>query len=108
MTLPISLDQLKLALNFLPLDPEVKKSLIINSEILIEFRGFLSQKYNISESEAETKIKDYMSQNFNSSNLNEVIDVAHNYALNEGFSKSEEFKLAISELVQLKDKLSGK
>jgi hypothetical protein len=37
-----------------------------------------------------------------------VIGVAHNYALNEGFSKSEEFKLAISELVQLKDKISGK
>jgi len=108
MTLPISIDQLKLALSFLPLEPEVKKSLITNCEILIEFRGFLSQKYNISESEAETKIKEYMSQNFTSTNLNEVIDIAHKYALNEGFSKSEEFKLAISELVQLKDKLSGK
>ena len=36
MTLPISIDQLKLALSFLPLEPEVKKSLITNCEILIE------------------------------------------------------------------------
>lgn len=42
MTFPISLDQLKLALKFLPLADDVKNSLIKNTEILIEYRTFLS------------------------------------------------------------------
>lgn len=108
MTLPISLDQLKISLKFLPLDSDVKESLIKNSELIIEYRGFLAQKHNISEGEAESKIKEYMTQNFNSNNLNEIVQIAHKYALDEGFSKAEDFKLAISELVQLKDKISGK
>jgi len=108
MALPISLDQLKIALKFLPLDVEIKQSLIKNSELLIEYRSFLSQKHNISEAEAESKIKEYMNQNFNSNNLNEIVEVAHKYALDEGFSKAEDFRVAITELIQLNDKISGK
>lgn len=108
MTLPISLDQLKIALKFLPLDSDVKESLIKNSELIIEYRSFLAQKHNISEGEAESKIKEYMTQNFNSNNLNEIVEIAHKYALDEGFPKAEDFKMAISELIQLKDKISGK
>lgn len=108
MTLPISLDQLKIALKFLPLDSGVKESLIKNSELIIEYRSFLAQKHNISEGEAESKIKEYMTKNFNSNNLNEIVEIAHKYALDEGFSKADDFKMAISELIQLKDKISGK
>ena len=79
MTFPIYLDQLKLALKFLPLADDVKNSLIKNTEILIEYRTFLSKKYNITESDSESKIREYMTQNFNSGNLDEVVEVAYKY-----------------------------
>ena len=105
--IPISLDALKAAIQFMPLDLELKQSLIKNSEILIEFRSYLSQKYNVSSSKAETMIKEHMQSNFDNKSIDEVSKIAHQYAEKEGFQKSSELESAVTELINLQKRLTG-
>lgn len=99
-----SLDNLKLALKFMPLDKEIKESLLENSKIIIEFRNFLADKYKISNKKAEDKIKESTIDKFNLNDIDKAVDVAYEYCQSEGFNKSEEVKIAIQNLLKLKGK----
>lgn len=103
----MSINELKIAINYMPIDSEIKESLLKNSEILIDFRDHLCKKYNISEIESEAKIKEYMSSNFKSGKIDDIPNIAYEYAINEGFDNSLEFKSSISELINLNNKIKG-
>lgn len=104
--IPISLDAVKTTLKFMPLDSELKDSLLKNVEILIEFRSHLTQKYSIKESKAETMIKDHLQSKFNGS-ADVIAQLASEYAKSQGFEKSDELESAITELVKFQKRLNG-
>jgi hypothetical protein len=95
----INIDQLKQALEILPLSEDVKTLMINNSQILVEFRLFLAQKYSISEQEAESKITEDLSKLYDSkSKIDEISNCIEQYAKDQGFIKSEELKMSIVNL----------
>lgn len=100
----MTLDNLKIAVKLLPFPKEVKKSIIKNSESIIEFRKFISEKYTITSKDAEDKIQSEIgidSMGRDSINQDVVLDAAnktYEYALKEGYKNSEDLKNAILSL----------
>ena len=104
--IPISLDVVKASLQFMPIETELKNALVKNTEMLIEFRTYLKQKYYISDSKAESMIKDHVGGKF-TGNTDEISTIAGDYAKSQGFEKSDGLKLAVHELINFQKSLSG-
>lgn len=97
----LNVDNLKQALDLIPLSPEIKESMLKNTEILVEFRQFLATKYNISEADAEKKITEDLSKLYKlelNPKIEEVTEIVKSYANDQGFEKSEELKESILNL----------
>jgi len=101
----MTISSLKIALKLLPLKKEVKNSIIKNSESIIEFGKFISDKYSITFKDAEAKIQSDLSLEINSmlnSMGNDIVlnaaNKSYEYALKEGYPKAEELKTAIINL----------
>ena len=95
-----------MALKFLPIDKESKDSLLKSSEVLFEFRTFLSKKYKISEADADVKIRESLQALFgDNKNIDNAIENALKYVESEGFDKTEELKKSVLNILDLKSKL---
>lgn len=105
----ISLDNLKIAVKLLPFPKEVKKSIIKNSESIIEFRKFISDKYTITSKDAEDKIQSELGLELDSVGHDVVLNAAnksYEYAVKEGYDKAEDLKNAILGLSESLSKFS--
>jgi hypothetical protein len=93
-----ALENLKATIAILPIPQETKDLFISSSEILYNFRTFISSKYEITMEDADAKISAAI--NLSTSNILELNpeDVAENnrvYAESEGYEDSEKLKTAI-------------
>lgn len=104
--IPISLDAVKLAISSMSIETELKKNLVKNAQTLIEFRTFLTNKYSISDSKAESMIKEHLGSKFTGS-LDEVAILAGEYAKTQGFESSDNLQLAVQELLNFQKSLLG-
>ena len=105
----MTLDNLKIAVKLLPFPKEVKNSIIKNSQSIIEFRKFISDKYTITSKVAEDKIQSELNLDLQSVGPDAVLDAAnksYEYALNEGYDKSEDLKNAILNLSEALSKFN--
>ena len=105
----MTLDNLKIAVKLLPFPKEVKNSIIKNSQSIIEFRKFISDKYTITSKDAEDKIQSELNLDLQSVGPDAVLDAAnksYEYALNEGYDKSEDLKNAILNLSEALSKFN--
>ena len=64
-----SIEKLKSALNVLPFSEETKKSIIEQSEVVIDFRKFIAEKNNTSEEEADSIINTKLANIYSESNI---------------------------------------
>lgn len=99
-----SIEKLKSALNVLPFSEETKKSIIEQSEVVIDFRKFIAEKNNTSEEEADSIINIKLANIYSESNISieETISVAldkiSEYAASEGYKDPEALKNSIGSL----------
>jgi hypothetical protein len=97
----INIEDLQKALDLIPLSAEVKSAIMDNSQILVEFRHFMAEKYSISEKDAEEKIKQEISGLYdlqNEPSIEEISILVESYSKDEGFQKHEELKTSIVNL----------
>lgn len=97
----LNVDNLKQALDMIPLPEEIKQTILKNSEILVEFRQYIATKNSISESEAEKKITDDLSKLYKlelNPKIEEVCEIVKGYADEQKFTKSEELKNSLFNL----------
>jgi predicted nucleic-acid-binding protein len=91
-----NIKDLKSALSSLPLSDEVKQNILVNSEVMIEFRKFMAEKYQISEEEADSKINSELTEIHKSNSYSDMVPMAllaiEKYASEQGFEKSSELK----------------
>jgi predicted nucleic-acid-binding protein len=91
-----NIKDLKSALSVLPLSDEVKQNILVNSEVMIEFRKFMAEKYQISEEEADSKINSELTEIHKSNSYSDMVPMAllaiEKYASEQGFEKSSELK----------------
>jgi predicted nucleic-acid-binding protein len=91
-----NIKDLKSALSSLPLSDEVKQNILVNSEVMIEFRKFMAEKYQISEEEADSKINSELTEIHKSNSYSDIVPMAllaiEKYASEQGFEKSSELK----------------
>ena len=91
-----NIKDLKSALSALPLSDEVKQNILVNSEVMIEFRKFMAEKYQISEEEADSKINSELTEIHKSNSYSDIVPMAllaiEKYASEQGFEKSSELK----------------
>ena len=105
----MTLDNLKIAVKLLPFPKEVKNSIIKNSQSIIEFRKFISNKYTITSKDAEDKIQSELNLDLQSVGPEAVSDAAnksYEYALNEGYDKADDLKNAILNLSEALSKFN--
>jgi len=103
------MDNLKIAVKLLPFSKEVKKSIIKNSELIIEFRKFISDKYAITNKDAEAKIQIEIGVDLDSTGHDVVLNAAnrtYDYALKEGYKNAEDLKNAILSLSEALSKFN--
>ena len=98
-----SIEKLKSALNVLPFPEETKKSIIEQSEVVIDFRKFIAEKNNTSEEEADSIINTKLANIYSESNIsietiNLALDKISEYATSEGYKDPEALKNAIGSL----------
>lgn len=97
----VSLDMIKKAIVALPLSDEVKQTITESTEILINFREFLSEKHTISATEAETMLRDKVQLGYNSlddPSIEKAVDVIYEFAKSEGFDKCDDLRKAVHSL----------
>jgi predicted nucleic-acid-binding protein len=91
-----NIKDLKSALSVLPLSEEIKQNILVNSEVMIEFRKFMAEKYQISEEEADAKINSELTEIHKSNPYSDMVPMAllaiEKYASEQGFEKSSELK----------------
>jgi len=94
-----NIKDLKSALSVLPLSDEVKQKILVNSEVMIEFRKFIADKYQLSEEEADSKINSELTDIHKSNSYTDLIPMALNavekYASDHGFEKASELKESV-------------
>ena len=86
-----------------------KRDDLENSQSMIEFRKFISDKYTITSKDAEDKIQSELNLDLQSVGPDAVLDAAnksYEYALNEGYDKSEDLKNAILNLSEALSKFN--
>lgn len=97
----IDIDNIKAALNVMNVSDENKNIILLDCQVLSNFRYYLSKKYSISYSDADAKIQSYMHSKIDMLDTNGVdnaIEISYQYALSEGFQYSEQLKEAIIRL----------
>jgi hypothetical protein len=97
----VTIENFKNTLNLLPLPEDIKDNLIKSSEVILEFRGFISNKYEITAKDADEKIQkeiSSLSPSINDADLDRISTSASDYAKSEGWDKHEEIKKAIVDM----------
>jgi hypothetical protein len=97
----VTIENFKNTLNLLPLPGDIKDNLIKSSEVILEFRGFISNKYEITAKDADEKIQkeiSSLSPSINDADLDRISTSASDYAKSEGWDKHEEIKKAIVDM----------
>ena len=97
----VTIENFKNTLNLLPISEDIKEKLIKSSEVIIEFRSFISSKYGITAKDADEKIQkeiSTLSSSMNDADLDRISRSASDYAKSEGWDKHEEVKKAIVDL----------
>lgn len=99
----ISINAIKTALKFMPISKEVKAKIEKNSEIMIDFRNFLSEKHSMSLKEVDNYIQlSIMNKIPEFDGLLDIAskasDITYEFAIEEGYTKANDLKLAIVEL----------
>jgi hypothetical protein len=97
----VTIENFKNTLNLLPLPEDIKDNLIKSSEVILEFRSFISSKYEITAKDADEKIQkeiSNLSPSINDADLDRISTSASDYAKSEGWDKHEEIKKAIVDM----------
>jgi uncharacterized protein YbaP (TraB family) len=97
----VTIENFKNTLNLLPLPEDIKDNLIKSSEVILEFRSFISNKYEITAKDADEKIQkeiSNLSPSINDADLDRISTSASDYAKSEGWDKHEEIKKAIVDM----------
>ena len=99
----ISISSIKTALKLLPLSKELKSKIEENSEIILDFRNFLSEKHSLNLKEVDNYIQ--LSIMNKISEFDSILDltsraseVTYDFAVSEGYNRATELKMAIVEL----------
>jgi hypothetical protein len=99
----ISISSIKTALKLLPLSKELKSKIEENSEIILDFQKFLSNKHSMSLKEVDGYIQTSISSKI--SEFDSILDltyraseVTYDFAVSEGYNRATELKMAIVEL----------
>jgi hypothetical protein len=99
----ISISSIKTALKLLPLSKELKSKIEENSEIILDFQNFLSNKHSMSLKEVDIYIQTSISSKI--SEFDSILDLAsraseatYDFAVSEGYNRATELKMAIVEL----------
>lgn len=97
----IDIDNIKAALSVMNISDENKNIILLDCQVLQNFRYHLSKKYSISYADADAKIQSYMHSKIdmlNTNGIDEAIEISYQYALSEGFQYSDNLKEAITRL----------
>lgn len=101
----ISINAIKTALKFMPISKEVKAKIEKNSEIMIDFRNFLSEKHSMSLKEVDNYIQLSIMNKIPEFDVLDIAskasDITYEFATEEGYTKANDLKLAILELNEI-------
>lgn len=97
----LTFENIKSTVNLLPVSNEIKQSILENSEVILNFRNFMSQKYLITAKDADEKIqrdialKTSLVKDLDASKM---ADITSEYAKEEGYENPESLGAAICNL----------
>jgi len=101
----IILEDIKTLVKLLPFEQDVKDSIVNNTEEIMKFNSFISQKYTLTQKEAESQVQiklESMYKEIDPLTINDPVETSANnareYSKSEGYDRFEELKEAIINL----------
>ena len=102
-----NIEDIKTLVKLLPFDEEVKVAILSSADEIMKFNKFISDKYTLTQKEAELKVQSslaemYASVNNDNVSADDAVEISSEnakiYANSEGYDRGEELKKSVISL----------